>query len=198
SVEDLLPFSDERLVRAAASAHTPVVSAIGHEGDSPILDLAADVRASTPTDAAKLLVPDVSEEYAGIAEARVRMRNALGARLTQAGRELDAILARPPFARPQTMIDVRESDLSSLRLWLRNHMRRALDSSAAEQSNLLSRLRALSPQATLDRGYSILRDNAGIVTDAQNVSVGQNLHAILSSGSLELGVTTVHEGERHG
>ena len=98
SVEDLLPFSDERLVRAAASAHTPVVSAIDHEGDSPILDLAADVRASTPTDAAKLLVPDVSEEYAGIAEARVRMRNALGARLTQAGRELlHAILAPSIF-----------------------------------------------------------------------------------------------------
>ncbi|MGO1942994.1 MAG: exodeoxyribonuclease VII large subunit [Ancrocorticia sp.] len=202
SVEDLLPFSDERLVRAAAATRTPIVSAIGHEGDSPILDLVADVRASTPTDAAKLLVPDVAEEYAVAAECTQRMRNALRSRINHADRDLAALMARPPFARPETMVDMRETDLASLRQWLRSHMRRALDASAAHLTSSLSQLRALSPQATLDRGYSILRtdDQAGgsIVTSAHVVSEGESIHAILSSGSLDLGVTTVYEGERHG
>lgn len=212
SVEDLLPFSDERLVRAAAAAATPIVSAIGHEGDSPILDLVADLRASTPTDAAKHIVPDVAEERAMITECTARIRGALRSRIDQETRDLGSLMARPAFARPETMVDMRENDLASLRQWLHAHMRRSIEFSAAELTNSRAKLRALSPQATLDRGYSILRvgtdgvngptntdaTSRDIITTANTVSTGQGIHAILSSGSLDLEVTTVYKGERHG
>ena len=196
SVEDLLPFSDERLVRAVAKAKKPVVSAIGHEGDSPILDLVADLRASTPTDAAKRIVPDVAEELATIAEAARRGRSAVQARLDRAQSELDSIRARPALAFPETIVDVREEDLLSLARWMRTHVDRAIANAAGELAAAVANLRALSPQATLDRGYSILLSEGAIVSNAADVHTGQEVEAVLARGRLSLAVAAVAEQGR--
>src|SRR6187455_2271132 len=105
SVEDLLPFSDEALIRAVAQVRTPVVSAIGHEPDSPLLDLVADVRASTPTDAAKLVVPDVIEEQRNVTRARDRLRGAIAGWLAREQAGLDALRSRPALADPRSLLD---------------------------------------------------------------------------------------------
>ncbi len=200
SVEDLLPFSDERLVRAVAKAKKPVVSAIGHEGDSPILDLVADLRASTPTDAAKRIVPDVAEELATIAEelatiaeAVRRGRSAVQASLGRAQNELDSIRARPALAFPETIVDVREEDLLSLARWMRTHVDRAIADAAGELAAAVANLRALSPQATLDRGYSILLSEGSVVSNAADARKGQEVEAVLARGRLALAVVAVEE-----
>lgn len=197
SVEDLLPFSDERLVRAAAAATTPIVSAIGHEGDSPILDLVADLRASTPTDAAKRIVPDVAEEAAGIAEALRRGRNSIELRIAQAEAELNALTSRPTIANPFTMVDVREQDLTSLTSWLRSYTNRSIDAAAFDTSMLVGKLRALSPQSTLERGYSILLRDGHVVSRSSQVEAGTPVQAVLSAGHLELTVREVSQGARN-
>ncbi len=107
SVEDLLPFSDEALVRTVHRMSTPVVSAIGHEQDAPLLDLVADVRASTPTDAAKLVVPDVVEEIEGVARARDRLRSLVAAQVAREQAGLDALRSRPALADPRSLVDAR-------------------------------------------------------------------------------------------
>jgi exodeoxyribonuclease VII, large subunit len=197
SVEDLLPFSDERLVRAVANAEKPVVSAIGHEGDSPVLDLVADLRASTPTDAAKRIVPDVAEESATIAEATRRGRVAIQSRIDGAQAELDAIRARPPLTTPKTMVDVREEDLRSLTLWMRTHVDRILAEASGQLAATVANLRALSPQATLDRGYSILLSQGSVLSDAAEAHVGQELDAVLGRGRLALTITAIPQGDNH-
>src|SRR6478609_6325706 len=107
SVEDLLPFSDEALIRAVHAIRTPVVSAIGHEPDQPLLDLVADVRASTPTDAAKLVVPDVVEEQRSVVRARERMRGSLAGWIAREQAGLDALRSRPALADPRSLVDAR-------------------------------------------------------------------------------------------
>ncbi len=199
SVEDLLPFSEERLIRAVAATRTPVVSAIGHEGDSPLLDLVADVRASTPTDAAKRIVPDVAEEHAGVAENLRRGRNALTARIRAAQQDLDALRARPVLSQPEVMIQMRQADLNSLSQWLFHHTNTRLNRERASIDSLLSQIRALSPQATLERGYAIVQDDSGrILSDSSATNVGDSLHAVLALGSLDLNVSSIHQGVRHG
>ncbi len=195
SVEDLLPFSDEHLVRAIAATHTPVVSAIGHEGDNPISDYVADLRASTPTDAAKRIVPDREAELEGVQAAVRRLRQGMRHRLDRATKELEALRARPVLARPRTMVEVREQDIQSLRSWLRAHIRRDMASSSQDISSLLSQLRALSPQATLQRGYSvILSGDNRVVSQENDVQIGEHLRAILAAGALHLEV----KGSAHG
>ncbi|RAG60848.1 exodeoxyribonuclease VII large subunit, partial [Burkholderia multivorans] len=115
NVEDLLPFSNEALVRAVANASTPVVSAIGHEADRPILDEVADLRASTPTDAAKRIVPDVAEEAMGILNARALLDAAVNRIIDREQEMLTAVRSRPVLAEPQTMVDAREDELLMLR-----------------------------------------------------------------------------------
>ncbi|WP_276308088.1 exodeoxyribonuclease VII large subunit [Actinobaculum sp. 313] len=196
SVEDLLPFSDERLVRAVAAASTPIVSAIGHEGDSPIVDLAADLRASTPTDAAKRIVPDVAEENAGLRDAVARGRRSLELRLQRAEDELRSLTTRPALARPYEMVTVREQDIRSLRTWLRSHVTQRIDRAESEVSALLSQTRALSPLATLGRGYSILLDEQGrVISDAAETAPGDRLTGVLASGRLTLNVHTIVQGD---
>ena len=195
SVEDLLPFSDERLIRAVAAATTPIVSAIGHEGDNPLLDFVADLRASTPTDAAKRIVPDVAEESAGIAEALNRGRRAITARLDSAQGDLDGLRARPVLAQPHVMVDIRQDNLGMLRQWLFHHTTSRINNATAEISTALSQLRALSPQATLERGYAILHQKDGsIVSNATSTHPGESLRAVLASGSLGLTVASVTSG----
>ncbi len=190
SVEDLLPFSNEALVRAVAQARTPLVSAIGHETDAPLLDLVADYRASTPTDAAKRIVPDVSEERLRLTQARSRMRGALSSMLDREQRGLDGVRSRPVLAAPQTMLESRERDVRQAV----RHARHALDAlllrAGGEIGRLGAQVRALSPASTLERGYAVVqRADGHVVRRPDDVEVGAGLHVRLAEGALDAEVT---------
>ncbi|GAB3992287.1 hypothetical protein GCM10029992_00860 [Glycomyces albus] len=157
SMEDLLPFSDETLCRAVAEASTPVVSAIGHEPDTPILDYVADWRASTPTEAGKKVVPDLAEEQRGLNISRTRLRQTLLARLDKAAADIEAIRARPVLARPETMLDARAEAVDNLVHRMRSRVQSRLERSIDDLEHLRARLRTLSPVHTRPR----LRDRAG-------------------------------------
>jgi exodeoxyribonuclease VII large subunit len=188
-VEDLLPFSDEGLVRAVAACRTPVVSAIGHESDSPILDLVADYRASTPTDAAKRVVPDVAEEKTRVQQARQRMIQAVSRLITRQQELLDGLRTRPVLTDPTATFGRRYEQLVELRHRANRAIGSTLDREAALVGHHLARIRAMSPQATLDRGYSILLGPNGVAVRAvDQVSVGDDLLAQLTDGQLEVTV----------
>ncbi|MGG8406754.1 exodeoxyribonuclease VII large subunit, partial [Streptomyces sp. 12297] len=163
SVEDLLPFSDEQVVRAVAAARTPVVSAIGHEPDSPLLDLVADLRASTPTDAAKKVVPDVGEELDRVRLLRDRALRALRGHLDREERGLAHALARPVFVHPHRMVEDREEQVAALLARSRRTLGHLLDRADSELSHTRARVVALSPAATLERGYAVLQRADGQV-----------------------------------
>ncbi|WP_328330845.1 MULTISPECIES: exodeoxyribonuclease VII large subunit [unclassified Streptomyces] len=188
SVEDLLPFSDEQLIRAVAACGTPVVSAIGHEPDSPLLDLVADVRASTPTDAAKKAVPDVGEELERVRLLRDRSLRTVQGLLDREQRGLAAALARPSMERPQRMVEEREEAVDALVERSRRTLRHLLDRADSELSHTRARVVALSPAATLERGYAVLqRENGAVVRAPGEVADGEPLRARVAGG--ELGVT---------
>jgi exodeoxyribonuclease VII large subunit len=163
SVEDLLPFSEETLIRAVANAATPVVSAIGHEQDAPLLDLVADVRASTPTDAARRIVPDVAAELQAVSAARARIAEALLNRLAAEQSGLDAVRSRPALAQPVSLIEAHEEVVSELLRRSRRALASRLDHAHSELDHTRARVRALSPQATLDRGYALVQTADGSV-----------------------------------
>lgn len=195
SLEDLLPFSDERLVRAVFAANTPVVSAIGHERDTPLLDFVADVRASTPTDAARRIVPDLAEELAELDRLSSRARAAAERTVMRLQGDLDALRSRPALARPSSLVDARQEDLASLKSWLRAHMTRFLDANEAKVARRIVTLRTLSPLSTLERGYSILMDSSGaVVSNMSQVNLGDALEAVLADGRLGLSVTGRTQG----
>src|SRR5690606_31020334 len=148
SVEDLLPFSNEQLVRAAAASRTPIVSAIGHETDTPLLDLVADYRASTPTAAAKRVVPDVAEERRTLLVARQRLRASITGRLRAERALLDSLRSRPVLADPTTMVTTRERDVAALLDTLRQTTTAHLERHTLAVDSLRRHLRALSPLAT--------------------------------------------------
>jgi exodeoxyribonuclease VII large subunit len=190
SVEDLLPFSDEGLLRAVAQARTPVVSAIGHEPDQPLLDLVADVRAATPTNAAELVVPDVVAETHAVATARRRLRSALAARLQREQAGLDALRSRPALADPRTLLDDRRAELDALVGRARRTLRHALDRAADDVGHHRARARALSPLATLERGYAVLQDADGhVVTSIAGVAAGDAVSVRVADGRVGADVT---------
>lgn len=192
SVEDLLPFSNEALIRVAAACRTPIVSAIGHETDTPIFDLVADVRASTPTDAGKRVVPDVAAESTGLDQARRRMRAAVAGYVDAEQHRLAALLSRPVLARPEEMLVLREERLAADRDAARRAFATRLDSAHAGIEALAAQVRALSPAATLDRGYAVLRTPEGaVVREAGATSAGDRLEAILARGRLGLRVEEI-------
>jgi exodeoxyribonuclease VII large subunit len=185
SVEDLLPFSDEALCRAVFAARTPVVSAIGHETDTPLLDYVADLRASTPTDAAKRIVPDLAEERQLIETARRRLDRGVRTLLDREQHRLDAWRSRPSLARPELLVDQRAADVTALRdravRSLEQRLRRADD----ELRHTVARLRALSPAATLQRGYAIVqRDDGHVVRAATEVAADDLVRVRLAEGEL--------------
>ena len=185
SVEDLLPFSDEALVRAAAQASTPLVSAIGHEGDAPLLDYVADYRASTPTDAARRIVPDLAQELDGLARAREGMRSAIQRRLAQERYNLDLLVSRPIFLAPAATLEPHRTFIDSALTSLRTQVERRLSSERQSILQASATLQALSPQATLERGYSMLRLPSGeLVRDASQVPKGTLVEGILAQGRL--------------
>jgi exodeoxyribonuclease VII large subunit len=190
SVEDLLPFSDEGLIRAVAACRTPVVSAIGHESDSPILDLVADYRASTPTDAAKRVVPDVADEKARVQQARQRMVQAVSRVVGRQQELLDGLRSRPVLVDPTATFGRRYEQLTDLRHRANRAIASTVDRESAVVGHHLARIRAMSPQATLDRGYSILLAPDGVaVRSVDQVSVGDDVVAQLADGQLAVKVT---------
>jgi exodeoxyribonuclease VII large subunit len=190
SVEDLLAFSDEALCRAVFACRTPVVSAIGHETDTPLVDYVADVRASTPTDAAKRVVPDLAEERQRIDQARYRLRRAVAGLVDREQHRLDALRSRPVLARPGAMLDARAADVAALRERAGRCLAHRLDRGADELRHTVARLRALSPAATLERGYAIVRRADGaVVRRPDEVHKGDALRLRLAGGELAATVT---------
>jgi exodeoxyribonuclease VII large subunit len=176
SVEDLLPFSDETLIRAVAACQTPVVSAIGHEQDNPLLDLVADVRASTPTDAARRVVPDVAEQLALVAQHRARARRALTGRLDREWSWLTDIRSRPALADPLQEISRQEEAVIALAERARRCFATGLERASDDVGHIRGRLLALSPAATLRRGYAIVQSLDGrVVRRATDVAAGEGL-----------------------
>jgi exodeoxyribonuclease VII large subunit len=170
SFEDLLPFSDERVVRAVAACGVPIVSAVGHEQDTPLCDLAADVRASTPTAAARLVVPDAAALRAELGRARAAV--ARGAhRALERRRERLALLHARLRAGPQLLVERRRGRLEAA----------------------AGRLRALSPQATLDRGYAIVRSEGAVLRSAATVSPGSAIDVRLAEGGFAARVEELRE-----
>lgn len=190
SVEDLLPFSDEELVRAVADCRTPVVSAIGHEPDSPLLDLVADLRASTPTDAAKRIVPDVREELARVRLVQDRALRVIRGLIDREERGLEAALSRPSMAAPYGMIDGRAAEVAGRVDRGRRTLRHLLDRADADLSHTLARVVALSPAATLRRGYAVLqREDGSVVRDPAEVTADEALRARVAEGDFAVRVT---------
>ena len=192
SVEDLLPFSDEALIRAVHQVRTPVVSAIGHEPDSPILDLVADVRASTPTDAAKRVVPDVAEEAQRVRQVRERGRVAIRSLLDRELRQLMALRSRPSLADPRAGLADRLAEIATLRERSRRAFGHRLDRGADDLVHHLARIRALSPLATLRRGYAVLSDAEGhALSSVATLAPGDALHVRVADGRIGATATTV-------
>ncbi len=183
SFEDLLPFSNEALVRAVAEAFTPVVSAIGHDVDTPLLDFVADLRASTPTDAAKLIVPDVDEQRAGIDQTRQRVCRALTSRLHSERRLLVSLRSRPVMADPRAMITARRQELDALTGRARQCVRASVHRAGDQIDHLRAQVRALSPLATLERGYAVVQHaDGGIVMDRADVRPDELLRVRVARG----------------
>jgi exodeoxyribonuclease VII large subunit len=190
SFEDLLPFSDESLVRLAASCTTPIVSAIGHEKDSPLLDLVADYRASTPTDAAKRVVPDIAEEIAMIGAMRDRARRTLVNRINIEATQIANFKNRPVMKDPQVLITSRAEIIAGLRDRSNRSFAHQLKLAKEELKQVKARVRALSPQATLDRGYSVVQLQDGqIVTDPKKLKQGDLLRLRLAKGETKATAT---------
>ncbi|HLP22892.1 MAG TPA: exodeoxyribonuclease VII large subunit [Microbacteriaceae bacterium] len=168
--QNLLGFSDERLLRAVADATTPVVSAIGHEADRPLLDEVADLRASTPTDAAKRIVPDVADELDRVAGARQLVRSRLTSLITTEIGRIETIRSRPVLARPETIIDSRSEDLTRWVARSNELVRMVIERAEAKQAELRAHLRGLSPQSTLDRGFAIVQLADGSVVREPSVA----------------------------
>jgi exodeoxyribonuclease VII large subunit len=170
SFEDLLPFSDERLVRAVADCPVPIVSAVGHEQDTPLCDLAADVRASTPTAAGRLVVPDLADLLRRLDRSRANLARGVHRLLDRDVQRLDRLHER--LRRAPTLLVERKR---------------------ARTEALAGKLGALSPKATLHRGYAIVRTDAGIVASSAAVSPGMRVDVELAEGGFGARVEDVRE-----
>jgi exodeoxyribonuclease VII large subunit len=192
SMEDLLPFSDESLVRAVVACFTPVVSAIGHETDVPLVDHASDRRASTPTDAAKLLVPDVGEELTRVQTLRERARRCVSATIDNEQHRLEMLRSRPSIADPFGMLATWRLDLQSTRERAHRATAGAVAKAVAEVAAVRAQIAALSPQGTLDRGYAVLqRADGSVVRDAGRLDRGEHLVGRLARGRVGVAVEEV-------
>ncbi len=183
SFEDLLPFSDESLVRLAASCTTPIVSAIGHEKDAPLLDLVADYRASTPTDAAKRVVPDIAQEISDIEKIRDRMYRRLVSTIDYEFNQIAQLRNRPVMKDPKVMVTVRRDEIKAWRDRSIRSFASILEIEKKELKGVKAHLRSLSPQSTMDRGYAVVQlDNGTIVRDASKMKAGTSLRIRVAKG----------------
>jgi exodeoxyribonuclease VII large subunit len=183
SFEDLLPFSDESLIRVVASVSTPVVAAIGHEEDRPLIDYVADYRASTPTDAARRIVPDVLQELADLRNVRSKLQALIVGNLARLEQQLALTKNRPALASPATLIDQRLKDNSGIRNAIFMQIANRLKLEGAQLTGVATTLRALSPQGTLERGFSIVRNAAGeILRSTISVSKDDEINIRFADG----------------
>ncbi|WP_226345777.1 exodeoxyribonuclease VII large subunit [Agilicoccus flavus] len=199
SFEDLLPFSNESLVRAVAGAVTPVVSAIGHDVDTPLLDFVADVRASTPTDAAKRVVPDAAAERAGVDSLRGRLGGAVVGRFAAERRRLDDLRSRPVLSSPQDMLAPRRAELERARVAARRALLVRVHRASDRIDHLAAQVRALSPQSTLERGYAVVQHADGrVVVDREDVEVDEVLRVRVARGDFGVRPVTAADAHRPG
>jgi exodeoxyribonuclease VII large subunit len=189
SVEDLLPFSDEGLVRAVAACRTPVVSAVGHETDTTLVDHVADVRAATPTDAAHRVVPEIGEQRRLVDGLRARARHVLEVRLEQQRRWLEQVRSRPVLASPDRLLHGRAEEVSALRTRARRTVVHRVDGAARDLEHARARVAALSPAATLERGYALVqRADGTLVRDPGVVADEEHLTVRVAGGRLPVRV----------
>src|SRR4051794_2227852 len=189
SVEDLLPFSDEGLVRAIAATRTPVVTAVGHETDTTLVDHVADVRAATPTDAAHRIVPEIGEQRRLVEGLRARARHLLGTRLEQQHRWLEQLRSRPSLADPQRLLAGRADDVAGLRGRATRTLTHRVEGAERDLEHARARVAALSPQATLDRGYAVVqRADGALVRDPAEVGDDERLQVRVAGGRLPVRV----------
>ncbi|MGY1831385.1 exodeoxyribonuclease VII large subunit [Geodermatophilus sp. SYSU D01180] len=189
SVEDLLPFSDEGLVRAIAACRTPVVTAVGHETDTTLVDHVADVRAATPTDAAHRVVPEIGEQRRLVDGLRARARHLLTVRLEQSERWLESVRSRPVLADPERLLHGRADDVAALRDRARRTLTHRVESAERDLDHARARVAALSPQATLQRGYALVqRGDGALVRDPAEVADGERLSVRVAGGRLAVRV----------
>lgn len=190
--QNLLGFSDERVVRAAAACSTPLVSAIGHEADRPLLDAVADLRASTPTDAAKRVVPDVAEEFTRVQQARMRLSSRVTTMLAHEIDRIATLRTRPALADPSWIVDSRADELTRTVARGAELIDRSVERAQREVGELRAHLRALSPQRTLDRGYAIVQradpaadvPGGAVIRAAADAPAGTELLITLASGAV--------------
>jgi exodeoxyribonuclease VII large subunit len=189
SVEDLLPFSDEGLVRAIAATRTPVVTAVGHETDTTLVDHVADVRAATPTDAAHRVVPEIGEQRRLVDGLRARARHLVGTRLEQQERWLESVRSRPVLADPQRLLHGRADDVEQLRTRARRTLVHRLEGAERDLEHARARVAALSPAATLQRGYAVVqRADGSLVREPGEVADDERLSVRVAGGRLPVRV----------
>jgi exodeoxyribonuclease VII large subunit len=195
SLEDLLPFSDETLIRAVAACRTPVVSAIGHEQDTPLLDYVADLRASTPTDAAKRIVPDVAEQLALVSQLRDRARRCMTGWLDRETAWLEAVRSRPALADPVREVERQAERVDALRQRARMSLDASLVRGRDDLAHTRARLLALSPASTLRRGYAIVQhSHDGVVRSAAEVDPSETLTVRFAADQLTVRVSNDADG----
>ncbi len=195
SLEDLLPFSDETLIRAVAACRTPVVSAIGHEQDTPLLDYVADLRASTPTDAAKRIVPDVAEQLALVSQLRERARRCMTGWLDRETAWLEAVRSRPALADPVREVERQGERVDALLQRARMSLDASLVRGRDDVAHTRARLLALSPASTLRRGYAIVQhSNDGVVRSAAEVDPSETLTVRFATDQLTVRVSNDGDG----
>ncbi len=196
SFEDLLPFSDEGLVRLVAACKKPIVSAIGHEQDTPLLDLVADLRASTPTDAAKRVVPDINEEFALLSDLSKRLHRGIKVRFDQEVRLIENLASRPIMKDAMLLVTPEIDSLGRDRKAMSRSLQHRLTLSERELKGAESQLRALSPYAVLERGYSVAhRADGKILRDASEVGVGDLVTVRFARGAAKATVTETTDEE---
>ncbi len=199
SVEDLLPFSDETLCRAVAACRTPVVSAIGHEPDNPLCDLVADLRAATPTDAAKRIVPDAAAEQQRVADLRRRTAAALRNWVLREQRVLAQLRSRPVLADPLAALTARGEEVHRARAAVRRDITRLVETQSERVEHLSARLATLGPAATLARGYAVVQvvpvsRRAHVLRSVDDAPAGTGLRIRVSDGA----VAATSEGHTDG
>ena len=195
SVEDLLPFSDETLCRAIAACRTPVISAVGHEPDNPLCDLVADLRAATPTDAAKKVVPDTAAEQRLVDDLRRRSGQALRNWVSREQRTLAQLRSRPVLADPLNALTARTEEVHRARSAIRRDISRLVAAETERVGHLAARLATLGPAATLARGYAVVQTvpaagPAAVLRSVNDAPAGTRLRVRVSDGP----VAAISEG----
>ncbi len=196
SFEDLLPFSDESLIRLVATLSTPIVSAIGHEQDSPLLDLVADLRASTPTDAAKRVVPSLVEEQERTEQLINRLSKRMSSIIELELSKITALSSRPVLKDPLTIISIRRDEVKILSSDAKRAITALLREAKSEVKEIKAQITALSPLSTLKRGYAVIQKKGRVVTNSKDVLVSDQLAVRLAKG--ELTVEVINESKVKG